>query len=91
MPGVGMALRDVLGEEVKMQRISSVASDPEILGGIPVFVGTRVPVQTLLDYLVASETTESFLEDFHTVRQEQVVAVLEELKSALVASYENPT
>ena len=54
-----------------------VSSTPEIMGGTPVFPGTRVPVQTLLDYLEAGDTIEDFLEGFPTVTREQVVAFLE--------------
>jgi len=54
-----------------------VSSTPEIMGGTPVFPGTRVPVQTLLDYLKAGDTIEDFLEGFPTVTREQVVAFLE--------------
>lgn len=54
-----------------------IRSDPEILGGTPVFVGTRVPVQTLLDYLEAGDPLDEFLDDFPSVSREQVVAVLE--------------
>lgn len=60
-----------------MPTISSVVhSDPDILGGTPVFVGTRVPVRTLLDYLAAGDTLEEFLDHFPTVSREQVVAAL---------------
>jgi uncharacterized protein (DUF433 family) len=62
-----------------------VHSDPDILGGTPVFVGTRVPVQTLLDYLEAGDTIDEFLEDFPTVTREQAVATLELAKQMLVA------
>ena len=54
-----------------------VSSTPEIMGGTPVLPGTRVPVQTLLDYLEAGDTIEDFLEGFPTVTREQVVAFLE--------------
>jgi uncharacterized protein (DUF433 family) len=54
-----------------------VSSAPEVMGGTPVFPGTRVPVQTLPDYLEAEDTVEDFLEGFPTVRREQVVAFLE--------------
>ena len=54
-----------------------IHSDPEIMGGTPVFVGTRVPVETLLDYLEAGDPLDEFLEDFPSVSREQVVAVLE--------------
>ena len=53
-----------------------VHSDPEILGGTPVFVGARVPVRTLLDYLAAGDTLEEFLDHFPTVSREQAVAIL---------------
>jgi len=51
--------------------------DPEILGGTPVFNGTRVPIKNLFDYLEAGETLESFLEDFDGVSRVQVIKVLE--------------
>jgi uncharacterized protein (DUF433 family) len=63
----------------------AVHSDPEILGGTPVFVGTRVPVRALIDYLEAGRALGEFLEDFPTVRRDQAVAVLEEAKELLVA------
>ena len=63
---------------------SVVHSDPEILGGTPVFVGTRVPFQTLLDYL-GGETLDEFSENFPTVTREQAIAALEQAKEALLA------
>lgn len=54
-----------------------VHSDPEILGGTPVFVGTRVPVKTLFDYLEAGDSLEVFLEEFPSVTRDQAVATLE--------------
>ena len=62
-----------------------VHSDPEILGGTPVFVGTSVPFQTLLDYLEAGDTLDEFLDDFPTVTREQAIAALEQAKEALLA------
>ena len=62
-----------------------VQSDPEILGGTPVFVGTRVPFQNLLDYLEGGDTLEEFLDDFPTVTREQAIAALEQAKEALLA------
>ena len=59
--------------------------DPDILGGAPVFVGTRVPVQTLLDYLQAGEPLGEFLDDFPTVTREQAVAALQLAMQSLVA------
>ena len=55
---------------------SVVSCNPEIMGGTPVFAGTRVPVQTLLDYLEAGETIDDFLEGFPSVTREQVAAFL---------------
>ena len=62
-----------------------VQVDPEILGGTPVFRGTRVPVKNLLDYLVAGDTLEQFLDDFPTVKREQAVAALELARDLLTA------
>jgi len=56
---------------------SLITCSPEVMGGTPVFSGTRVPVQTLLDYLEGGETIDDFLEGFSTVSREQVVAFLE--------------
>ena len=56
------------------------------MGGTPVFAGTRVPVQTLLDYLEAGETIDDFLEGFPTVKREQLIAFLEEAKVRMVAT-----
>ena len=54
-----------------------VHRDPEILGGTPVFVGTRVPVRILFDYLEAGDSLEVFLDQFPSVRREQAIAALE--------------
>lgn len=62
-----------------------IHSDPEVLGGTPVFVGTRVPVKTLLDYLEAGDSLDEFLDHFPTVSREQAVAALELAKEMLVA------
>lgn len=64
---------------------SIVQVDPEILGGTPVLRGTRVPVKNLLDYLVAGDTLEQFLDDFPTVKREQAVAALELARDLLTA------
>ena len=58
-------------------RSKVVHSDPEILGGIPVFVGTRVPLQNLIDYLEAGDTIDEFLDSFPSVTREQAIAALE--------------
>jgi len=62
-----------------------VRSDPEILGGIPVFVGTRVPVQSLFDYLEGGETLDEFLRQFPSVRREQAIAALDLARLTLLA------
>lgn len=54
-----------------------VRSDPEVMSGTPVFAGTRVPVQALLDYVDGGETLEEFLDDFPSVSREQAIAFLE--------------
>ncbi|MBW3540504.1 MAG: DUF433 domain-containing protein [Planctomycetes bacterium] len=69
-----------------MTATSSVLhSDPDILGGTPVFVGTRVSVSTLLEYLEAGDTLHEFLEDFPSVTREQAVAALELAKQMLAS------
>jgi uncharacterized protein (DUF433 family) len=57
-----------------------IHSDPEIMGGTPVFVGTRVPFQNLIDYLEGGESIEDFLDGFPSVKREQVIAVIEAAK-----------
>jgi uncharacterized protein (DUF433 family) len=61
-----------------------IVRDPEILGGTPVFRGTRVPFQALLDYLEGGQTLSEFLDDFPTVTREAAVSALEMAKSLLV-------
>jgi uncharacterized protein (DUF433 family) len=62
-----------------------IHSDPEILGGTPVFVGTRVPAQSLFDYLEGGETLDEFLRQFPSVRREQAVAALELARESVLA------
>ena len=62
-----------------------IRRSPEILGGTPVFIGTRVPVQALIDYFEEGKSLDEFLEDFPTVTREQATEVLEDLKKALLA------
>lgn len=62
-----------------------ISSSPEVMGGTPVFAGTRVPIQTLLDYLKAGESIDDFLEGFPTVAREQVIALLEKVERQLVS------
>jgi len=63
-----------------------VHSDPEIMGGTPVFVGTRVPFQNLIDYLEGGESIEDFLDAFPTVKREQAIAVIEAGKRIILES-----
>ena len=67
-----------------MKLASTIHSDPEILGGEPVFVGTRVPVRSLFDHLEAGDSIGEFLQGFPSVRREQVIAVLEESRKGLL-------
>jgi uncharacterized protein (DUF433 family) len=67
-----------------VKQTSIISSDPEIMGGVPVFAGTRVPVQTLLDYLEGGETIDDFLEGFPSVSRAQVVSFLEDTPNCLV-------
>lgn len=61
-----------------------ITTSPEVLGGTPVFAGTRVPVQTLIEYLEGGETIDDFLEGFPTVMREQVIVFLEEAKARML-------
>ena len=62
-----------------------VSKSSEVLGGTPVFAGTRVPIQTLLDYLEAGDRLDDFLDQFPTVSREQAIAFLELAKEAAFA------
>jgi uncharacterized protein (DUF433 family) len=62
-----------------------ITRDPEIMHGVPVFRGTRVPVQTLFDYLEGGDSLEDFLAGFPTVSREQAIQVLEECKALRLA------
>lgn len=61
-----------------------ISLDPAIMGGTPVFRGTRVPVQTLLDYLEAGDTIDEFLDGFPSVTRDQVICFLEQAKDRLI-------
>jgi len=63
---------------------SIVSIDPEIMGGTPCFWGTRVPIQTLLDYVEAGDSIDEFLEDFPTVGHEKVIAFLEDSTALII-------
>ncbi|MBE7521962.1 MAG: DUF433 domain-containing protein [Burkholderiales bacterium] len=66
------------------RRSSPISRSHDVLGGTPVFAGTRVPVQTLLDYLAAGESIDDFLEGFPSVTREQIVTFLELAKDRLI-------
>jgi uncharacterized protein (DUF433 family) len=65
---------------------SVICRDPEVMSGTPVFCGTRVPVQTLIEYLEAGDSIDEFLEGFPAVTRAQVIAFLEEAREKLVES-----
>ena len=64
---------------------SVIISNPDILGGTPVFQGTRVPIETLLDYLEAGDSIDDFLDGFPSVSRKQVIQYLEEAKEKTLA------
>ena len=68
-----------------MRKSSVVHSDPDVIGGTPVFVGTRVPVQALIDYIEGGHSLEEFLNDFPTVSRELALGALEQAKAHLLA------
>ena len=67
-----------------------VHSDPAILSGTPVFVGTRVPVQSLFDYLEGGETLDEFLRQFPSVSREQAVAAIDLARDSVLADARSP-
>jgi uncharacterized protein (DUF433 family) len=74
-----------------MNTLPLIVEDPDILGGLPVFYGTRVPIKTLVDYLTTGETIDEFLDDFPSVSREQVVRFIEHAGSLVIAeNHANP-
>ena len=73
------------GMDTELIREHILTSSPEVMGGTPVFAGTRVPVQTLIEYVEGGESIDDFLMGFPSVRREQVVAFLEEAKERMIA------
>lgn len=67
-----------------MSEHALIVRDKEILGGIPVFAGTRVPIRTLLDYLKAGQPLDDFLDDFPTVQREQALELLQWVEDLLL-------
>lgn len=64
---------------------SVIVKSPQVMGGTPVFAGTRVPFQTLIEYLEAGQGIDQFLDDFPTVSRQQVQAALEQAKELILA------
>src|SRR5881409_3773963 len=78
MPELYARLLRVYTGATSMTRLSDIVhSDPDILGGTPVFVGARVPIQSLFDYLEGGETLDEFLRQFPSVKRDQAVTALE--------------
>jgi uncharacterized protein (DUF433 family) len=68
-----------------METVLPITVDPEILSGTPVFRGTRVPVQTLIDYILDGETLETFLRNFPTVSRDDAVRLLQHFNESVLA------
>ena len=81
----GMALESTKREADMPSTAAVIHSDPDILGGTPVFVGTRVPFRNLIDYLERNHSLDEFLDSFPTVSREQAVAALEAAHEAVSA------
>ncbi|BAZ48678.1 hypothetical protein NIES4103_12870 [Nostoc sp. NIES-4103] len=78
---------DIINAALKKRMMSQpaiITVSPDVMSGTPVFAGTRVPVQTLLDYLKAGESIDDFLEGFPTVKREQVIAFLEAAQAQIL-------
>ena len=91
MPELYARLLRVYTGATSMTRLSDIVhSDPDILGGTPVFRGTRVPVKNLIDYLSGGDTLDEFLDDFPSVSREQAVAALELARDLLTAGARPP-
>jgi uncharacterized protein (DUF433 family) len=86
MPKLYAWLPRVYTEATSMTRLGDIVhSDPDILGGTPVFVGTRVPIQSLFDYLEGGETLDEFLRQFPSVRRDQAISALDLARATLLA------
>ncbi len=86
MPELYARLLRVYTGATSMTRLSDIVhSDPDILGGTPVFVGTRVPIQSLFDYLEGGEPLDDFLRQFPFVRRDQAIAALDLARATLLA------
>jgi uncharacterized protein (DUF433 family) len=79
------AFRGMTGAITMMQLEQIVHRDPEILGGTPVFRGTRVPIRSLFDYLEGGDTLDEFLRQFPSVQRQQAIALLDLARETLAA------
>ncbi len=77
-------IQSLLGDHMTTPTQPLLTSNPELLGGTPVFQGTRVPAQTFIEYLEGGKTIDDFLEGFPTVTRAQVIAFLEEAKARML-------
>jgi uncharacterized protein (DUF433 family) len=77
--------KEIFVVNIQSGKVPIITSSPDVLGGTPVFANTRVPVQTFIEYLEGGQTIDDFLEGFPTVSREQVIAVLEEAKTRILA------
>jgi uncharacterized protein (DUF433 family) len=71
--------------DTEIVKSSVISTSPDVMGGTPVFAGTRVPVENLLDYLEGGESIDDFLEGFPSVTRDQVITFLEETKAHVLA------
>ncbi len=86
-PSPGLSCIMLAGGEANIMNPKKVVhSDPEILGGTSVFVGTRVPAQSLFDYLGGGETLDEFLQQFPSVKRKQALLALEIARESLISS-----
>ena len=79
-----LARRAVLSNKGRIMNKRVISVSRDVMGGTPVFVGTRVPVQTLIDYLEGGESVDDFLDGFPTVKRRQIIAFLEQAKTLAV-------
>jgi uncharacterized protein (DUF433 family) len=86
LSGLELCLAKGCGRRYGIRMEKVVTRDPEILGGEPVFAGTRVPIKSLFDHLEAGDSIADFLEGFPSVAREQVLALLEESKAHAMAN-----
>jgi uncharacterized protein (DUF433 family) len=77
--------KEIFVANIQSGKVPNITSSPDVLGGTPVFANTRVPIQNFIEYLEGGQTIDDFFEGFPTVSREQVIAVLEEAKTRILA------